>query len=258
MWSRVYRAAIPRTPPIQTGTGSEYPVASNADGPFPARRFDRGRCEDVAEPARRRRGRLTLVPDRPDARQAGTAPDAEQVSAEELLTRTARGDEGAFCSLYDLVCTRVFGLVRRVVRDPAHAEEVTQEVFLQVWRQAGRFVRAHGTALAWVRTLAHRRAVDRVRSAQAAADRDVRAAQRDVVPPHDQVAESSLRVSFSQSISYSHVLMPASFCHSAPDPASVLCVGSTVSSPAALSLRQQHCLFVSSTASSISSRPRTS
>lgn len=190
MWSRVYRAALSRTPPIQTGTGSEYPVASNAGGPFPARRFDRGRCEDVAEPARRRRGRLTLVPDRPDARQAGTAPDAEQVSAEELLTRTARGDEGAFCSLYDLVCTRVFGLVRRVVRDPAHAEEVTQEVFLQVWRQAGRFDRAHGTALAWVLTLAHRRAVDRVRSAQAAADRDVRAAQRDVVPPHDQVAET--------------------------------------------------------------------
>jgi RNA polymerase sigma-70 factor (ECF subfamily) len=107
-----------------------------------------------------------------------------------LLTRTARGDEGAFGSLYDLVSSKVFGLVRRVVRDPAHAEEVTQEVFLQVWRQSGRFDRSHGTAVSWVLTLAHRRAVDRVRSAQAATDRDLRAAQRDVDPPHDQVAEA--------------------------------------------------------------------
>jgi len=136
----------------------------------------------VVDPSQRGTGRLTLVPD--------TSIDAASASADDLLSRAARGDEAAFGSLYDLTSSKVFGLVRRVVRDPAHAEEVTQEVYLQVWRQAGRFDRAKGSAVSWVLTVAHRRAVDRVRSTQAAADRDVRAAERDVVPPHDQVAET--------------------------------------------------------------------
>lgn len=136
----------------------------------------------MVDPSQRGTGRLTLVPD--------TSIDAASASADDLLSRAARGDEAAFGSLYDLTSSKVFGLVRRVVRDPAHAEEVTQEVYLQVWRQAGRFDRAKGSAVSWVLTVAHRRAVDRVRSTQAAADRDVRAAERDVVPPHDQVAET--------------------------------------------------------------------
>jgi len=136
----------------------------------------------VVDPSQRGTGRLTLVPD--------ASIDAASASADDLLSRAARGDEAAFGSLYDLTSSKVFGLVRRVVRDPAHAEEVTQEVYLQVWRQAGRFDRAKGSAVSWVLTVAHRRAVDRVRSTQAAADRDVRAAERDVVPPHDQVAET--------------------------------------------------------------------
>ena len=136
----------------------------------------------MADPSQRGTGRLTLVPD--------TSIDAASASADDLLSLAAQGDEAAFGSLYDLTSSKVFGLVRRVVRDPAHAEEVTQEVYLQVWRQAGRFDRAKGSAVSWVLTVAHRRAVDRVRSTQAAADRDVRAAERDVVPPHDQVAET--------------------------------------------------------------------
>ena len=85
-----------------------------------------------------------------------------------LLARCARADEQAFAELYDATARRVHGLVLRVVRDPSQAEEVTQEVYLQVWRTATRFDAQKGSALSWLMTLAHRRAVDRVRSAEAA------------------------------------------------------------------------------------------
>ena len=111
------------------------------------------------------------------------------LDADELLLRVARGDRDAFSQLYDLVAPRVLGVARRVVRDPAQAEEVAQEVLLEVWRLAARFEPERGGALTWVTTLAHRRAVDRVRSAQAAADREERSALRDHVPAYDVVAE---------------------------------------------------------------------
>lgn len=70
-----------------------------------------------------------------------------------------------------------------MLRDPAQSEEVTQEVLIEVWRSAARFDAGRGSAMAWIMTLAHRRAVDRVRSAQASADREQRAAVRDHSPP---------------------------------------------------------------------------
>jgi RNA polymerase sigma-70 factor (ECF subfamily) len=90
----------------------------------------------------------------------------------ELLARVARGDHSAFEIVYDQFAGPVYGLVRKVLRDPAQSEEVAQEVLLDVWRTASRFDRARGSAAAWVMTIAHRRAVDRVRSENAAVARE--------------------------------------------------------------------------------------
>jgi len=106
----------------------------------------------------------------------------------ELLSRTAQGDHGAFEAVYDQVAPTVFGTVRRVVRDPCLSEEVTQEVFIEIWRTASRFNATKGSPIAWVATIAHRRAVDRVRAEQRSADRDRRAASPIVA--YDEVAES--------------------------------------------------------------------
>jgi RNA polymerase sigma-70 factor (ECF subfamily) len=108
---------------------------------------------------------------------------------DDLLHRVARGDSPAFELLYDQVANSVFGVVRRVLRDPAQSEEVTQEVLVEVWRSATRFDADRGSASSWIHTMAHRRAIDRVRSSQASHDRDQRVAARDHTPAYDEVAE---------------------------------------------------------------------
>jgi RNA polymerase sigma-70 factor (ECF subfamily) len=100
----------------------------------------------------------------------------------------ARGDVAAFDAVYDQVAASVFGVVRRVVRDHAQSEEVTQDVLLEVWRTAAAFDAGRGSATAWVMTLAHRRAVDRVRSVQKESERERRTAAADI--PFDEVAEA--------------------------------------------------------------------
>jgi RNA polymerase sigma-70 factor (ECF subfamily) len=116
-------------------------------------------------------------------------PWAAAPTLEELLDRVGRGDSAAFERLYDEVAGAVYGVAIRVVRDPAQSEEVAQEVLVEIWRTASRYDRTRGGAMAWIMTLAHRRAVDRVRSAQAATDRENRVARRDYAVSYDVVAE---------------------------------------------------------------------
>ena len=119
----------------------------------------------------------------------GRAEPQQGDSLEAVLAQVARGDEAAFERLYDRVAGMVFGVIRRVVRDPAQSEEVAQEVLVEVWRTATRFDPDRGAALTWLLTMAHRRAVDRVRSAQAATDRDERVGELERTPAYDEVAE---------------------------------------------------------------------
>jgi RNA polymerase sigma-70 factor (ECF subfamily) len=109
-----------------------------------------------------------------------------------LLRRVARRDADAFAVLYDHTRARVYGLVARVLRDSGYSEETTQEVYLEVWRTADAYDSAKGSALSWLMTMAHRRAVDRVRAEQAATQRESRYGAAAVDPAHDVVAESAL------------------------------------------------------------------
>lgn len=106
---------------------------------------------------------------------------------QELLARSAQGEEEAFADLYDLAASRVHGVALRVLRSPDHAAEVTQEVFVQVWRVAAHYDPARGSVLAWITTLAHRRAVDRVRSVQRSRVREENWATRHQEPEVDRV-----------------------------------------------------------------------
>jgi RNA polymerase sigma-70 factor, ECF subfamily len=119
----------------------------------------------------------------PVGRPAGDDP------LERLLALVARGDEQAFAELYRQVAAAVFGLVTRVVRNPAQAEEVTQEVFVELWRTASRFDPARGSARAWIMTYTHRGAVNGVPSTERAARRDDLAGRRDQGRPYDEVVE---------------------------------------------------------------------
>ncbi|MEO8106986.1 MAG: ECF RNA polymerase sigma factor SigK [Actinomycetes bacterium] len=139
------------------------------------------------------RARLHLVPDLPaesDAPKSLDSGTSARRQLDPLLLRVAKGDDGAFAEVFDVVTPAVFGLAKRVLRQAEHAEEVAQEVLLEVWQQAPRFDPARGSGFAWVMTMAHRRAVDRVRATQAASDREVRDGRRSPARDHDQVAEA--------------------------------------------------------------------
>ncbi len=129
--------------------------------------------------------------DQGSPRTGGAAAVATGADLAELLRRSARGDEDAFAQLYDATSRRLFGLVLRVVRDHAMSEEVTQEVYLDVWRQCARFDADRGSAISWLMTIAHRAAVDRVRSSEASRRRDDAHASRHQDIDFDTTAESA-------------------------------------------------------------------
>jgi RNA polymerase sigma-70 factor, ECF subfamily len=120
------------------------------------------------------------------AGQPGGEPRADLA---ELLGLVARGDESAFEAAYEQMARPVYGLVRKVVRDPAQTEEVAQEVLLEVWRTASRFDASRGSAMAWVVTIAHRRAIDRIRATTAQVQREQRVGAFREAPP-DSVADT--------------------------------------------------------------------
>lgn len=121
---------------------------------------------------------------------SGVPSGSAEITAEELLVRVADGDRVAFSDLYDRLSPRVFGLVKRLLRDHSQSEEVTQEVFLELWQSAGRYEARRGSATGWILTMTHRRAVDRIRASQASRDRDLRIGVRDWEPDLDTVAEN--------------------------------------------------------------------
>ncbi len=140
--------------------------------------------------------KLVLVPRLPDIDSDGasvedTGSDVNAApSIDGLLSRVAAGDQAAFSDLYDGTAPRLLGLIKRILVDHSQSEEVAQEVFLEIWQTAARFDRSKGSALSWMFTMAHRRAIDRVRSSQAGRDRDVKIGIRDTPREYDHVSES--------------------------------------------------------------------
>ncbi len=131
---------------------------------------------------------LEIVSDEEEtAVPVGESPTARQ---QALLVRVATGDRVAFGELYDEMAPRVLGLVKRLLIDHSQSEEVTQEIFLEIWQTASRFDPNKGGAATWILTMTHRRAVDRVRASQSSRDRDVKIGIRDLASDYDHVAES--------------------------------------------------------------------
>lgn len=131
--------------------------------------------------------------DRSDPRLASVSPPGRGGQRlDGLLILVARGDQSAFEAVYDQLARPVYGVIRRVLRDRAQSEEVAQEVLLEVWRTASRFDPDAGSAATWVLTIAHRRAIDRVRAEAAAAGREQKSAWTETGSrgPQDEVAEA--------------------------------------------------------------------
>lgn len=104
-----------------------------------------------------------------------------------MLRAVARGDEAALAAVYDRYASILLGLLLRILHSRPEAEDVLQEVFLQVWRRAADFDEARGRAFTWLVTLARSRAIDRLR----ALDSRTRAATAAAAEPSEQVSDAS-------------------------------------------------------------------
>jgi len=123
----------------------------------------------------------------PESESLRPGREAEAARLVELMALSSRGHEEAFAELYDLTSRRIYSVILRVLRSTEHAGEVTQEVYVEVWRQSARYVPGKGSVMAWMTTMAHRRAVDRVRSVSSEVARDERYATSSQVRDVDQV-----------------------------------------------------------------------
>jgi RNA polymerase sigma-70 factor (ECF subfamily) len=127
----------------------------------------------------------------PDGTPQGVPSRGDATRLADLLHRAGLGDEAAFAEFYDATSARAYGLALRVVRNPAHAEEVTQEAYFDAWRSSTRYDAGRGSAAGWLLTIVHRKAVDRVRSVEAATARD-ESWDRETAPvDHDQTSEAA-------------------------------------------------------------------
>ena len=126
----------------------------------------------------------------PDGAPEGVPSGGDPGRLSDLLRQAALGDEAAFAAFYDATSARVYGVVLRVLQSPDHAAEVTQDVYLDVWRLAAQFDPARGRAISWLMTMAHRRAVEAVRSIAASRARDDRIGLRDQIGAVDEVWEA--------------------------------------------------------------------
>ena len=127
----------------------------------------------------------------PDGAPEGVPSGGDPGRLSDLLRQAALGDEVAFAAFYDATSARAYGLALRVVRNPAHAEEVTQEAYLDAWRSSTRYDAERGSAAGWLLTIVHRKAVDRVRSVEAATSRDETWNRETAPTDHDQTAEAA-------------------------------------------------------------------
>jgi len=173
-------------PPSSSGEHGPGPIGSRSVEPTSAasRSAEPRSAEPRSAEPRSAEPRSTEPPG-PRSSDTGVSDAAAELV--DLLRRSARGHEDAFTALYDRTCARIYGIVLRVLRSPDQAAEVTQEVYVEVWRQAARYAPEKGGVLAWMATMAHRRAIDRVRSVTSETARDQRYALREVTPAQDNV-----------------------------------------------------------------------
>jgi RNA polymerase sigma-70 factor (ECF subfamily) len=129
---------------------------------------------------------VSAFPAGPGGEPSRAGREAEAAQLADLMARSSRGQEDAFAELYDLTSGRIYAVILRVLRSADHAAEVTQEVYVEVWRQSARYSSGKGSVMGWMTTMAHRRAVDRVRSVSSEVARDVRYAATDHQPDVDQ------------------------------------------------------------------------
>jgi RNA polymerase sigma-70 factor (ECF subfamily) len=115
-----------------------------------------------------------------------------QISDIEVIHAIARGDEGALATLYDRYRVILFGLLLRIVNSREEAEDVLQEVFIQVWRRAADFDEFRGKPFTWLVTLTRSRGIDRLRSLSAR-DRVATASARDSGESVSDAAEDAYR-----------------------------------------------------------------